>query len=497
MDAKANVTTKQPSDQSIADPTRVRFACAVQSVTPLDNICAVGDGVRLPANTWINRDCLGGDLPAIVGRTLVQNSGQISGRKLQGRMRAATSSGAPSRADLEERAREWKARLAGIRRGATWKYGHPSGCPATVRLSAPVGRKKRTAMRISDLVRASAYSAVVAVGLLGAAGEALALDDKVFDDKTGVRPESNPWAVFQFGFSAYKSGHKDQAVEAYRYAAENGQIGATWKLARMYAEGDGVARNDYEAFKFFSEIAEQDVEPGSPEESYVSDALVALGGYMKAGIPGSPIAANPVAAQEYYMRAAANYRNPNAQYEMGKMFLKGDGGVKASVRQAGRWLQLAAEKGHAGAQATLGNLLFQSGKVVRGLAMMTAALERAGPAEQPWIRGMQEEAFALAAESDRRTAISLAEDILTKGAQSPNMPKMAASALRRGQIEVDGHRNVVRRLFPGTHVLFDRRRGKTIRGLGRQQQVVDADAVVLLPGAGLIVPERVDVGLRR
>ena len=197
-----------------------------------------------------------------------------------------------------------------------------------------------------------------------------------------MKAQSNPWAVFQFGFTAYKSGHKDQAVEAYRYAAENGQIGATWKLARMYAEGDGVDRNDYEAFKFFSEIADQDVEPGSPEESYMSDALVALGSYWKRGIPGSPIKANPVAAQEYYMRAAANYRNPNAQFEMGIMFLKGDGGMKASVRQAGRWLQLAAEKGHAGAQATLGNLLFQSGKVVRGLAMMTAALERAAPARQ-------------------------------------------------------------------------------------------------------------------
>ena len=98
--------------------------------------------------------------------------------------------------------------------------------------------------------------------------------------------------MFQFGFSAYKSGNKDQAAEAYRYAAENGQIGATWKLARMYAEGDGVARDDYEAFKFFSEIAEQDVEPGSREESYVSDALVALGDYMKTGIPGSPVEPN-------------------------------------------------------------------------------------------------------------------------------------------------------------------------------------------------------------
>lgn len=281
-------------------------------------------------------------------------------------------------------------------------------------------------MRISELLkstpellRSSVLPALVVLAIFGATfgavGQALAFDDKVFDDKTGVKPQSSPWAVFQFGFSAYKNGHKEQAAEAYKYAAENGQIGATWKLARMYAEGDGVARDDYEAFKFFSEIVDQDVEPGSPEESYVSDALVALGDYLRKGIPGSPITENEVAAQEYYMRAAANYRNPNAQFEMGQMFLKGEGGVKASVKQAGRWFQLAAEKGHAGAQATLGHLLFQSGKIVRGLAMMTAALERASPADQPWIRGMQEEAFAAAGEADRRTAISLADDILTKG----------------------------------------------------------------------------------
>jgi TPR repeat protein len=263
------------------------------------------------------------------------------------------------------------------------------------------------------LVRNSVLSCLVACAALGLAGSAYAFDEKVFDDKTTGNGKSDPWAVFQFGFSAYKSGHKDQAVEAYRYAAENGQLGATWKLARMYAEGDGVARDDYQAFKFFSEIAEHDVEPGSPEESYVSDALFALGNYLKKGIPNSPVDPNPAAAQEYYMRAAT-YRNPNAQFEIGNMFLKGEG-VKASVRQAGRWFQLAAEKGHAGAQATLGNLLFQSGKVVRGLAMMTAALERAAPIDQPWIRSMQEEAFALAGEADRRTAIALAQDILDDG----------------------------------------------------------------------------------
>lgn len=286
--------------------------------------------------------------------------------------------------------------------------------PLLMHSAAVRARKKYSVMRICELVRVCVFGGAVAAASAAGIGGAHAFDEKVFDDAGDVRAESNPWAVFQFGYSAYQSGHKDQAAEAYRYAAEKGQIGATWKLARMYAAGDGVARDDLEAFRFFSEIAETDVEPGSRDESYVSDALVALGGYLKTGIPGTPVQADPVAAQEYYMRAAANYRNPSAQFEMGNIFLKGDG-VKASVRQAGRWFQLAAEKGHAGAQATLGNLLFQSGKVVRGLAMMTVALERAPPADRTWIRGVQEEAFSVASEADRRTAISLAEDMLGKG----------------------------------------------------------------------------------
>jgi uncharacterized protein len=267
-------------------------------------------------------------------------------------------------------------------------------------------------MRVASRLGTGILSALMAAALLGGAGKAHALDTSII----GVEEPRSPWAVFRFGFNAYRSGQKEQAVEAYRYAAENGQLGARWKLARMYAEGDGVQRNDYEAFKFFQEIAQQDVEPGSPEESYVSDALVALGGYSRHGIPGSPVVANPIAAQDYYMRAAANYRHPVAQYEIGRMLLSGEGGSKANVQQAARWFQLAAEKGHAGAQATLGELLFQSGKVVRGLAMMTAALERATPADRGWIRGMQEEAFAIAGEADRRTAIALAEDILNNRA---------------------------------------------------------------------------------
>ncbi len=280
--------------------------------------------------------------------------------------------------------------------------------PSSRTRNLSAGRKKLTVMRMSEWTR-RVLVCIALGGCLTAAGSAHALDPNTMKEK-----DRSPWAVFRNGFSAYKEGHKEEAVEAYRYAAENGQLGARWKLARMYAEGDGIRRDDYEAYKAFSEIVQQDVEPGSLEETYVSDALVAVAGYLRRGIPGTPVKANPAAAQDYYMRAAATYRNPNAQYEIGRMFLTGDG-VKASIKQAGRWFQLAAEKGHAGAQATLGDLLFQSGKVVKGLAMMTAALERAAPTDQPWIRDLQEEAFSLAGESDRRTAIALAEDMLRKG----------------------------------------------------------------------------------
>ncbi|MDP3896779.1 MAG: tetratricopeptide repeat protein [Mesorhizobium sp.] len=246
--------------------------------------------------------------------------------------------------------------------------------------------------------------------MLVSGGRALALDPA-----TSVNaPKSNPWDALRDGFDAYKSGHKGEAVEAYRYAAEKGQLGAQWKLARMYADGDGVPRDDYQAFKFYSQVVQQGVDHGSVESAYVADALVALGTYTRTGIPGSPVVANPALAQEYYRDAATNYRNPKAQFELGRMFLSGEG-VKTSVKQAGRWLQLAAEKGHAGAQATLGNLLYQRGKVVRGLAMLTAALERAAPDDRVWIGGLQEEAFSLASESDRRTAVALAQDMLAKG----------------------------------------------------------------------------------
>jgi uncharacterized protein len=233
-------------------------------------------------------------------------------------------------------------------------------------------------------------------------------------DTREVTEKSSPFDLFKFAFRSYKIGKKDDAVEAYRYAAEKGHAGAQWKLARMYDEGDGVAEDNYEAFKIYEKIVRQGIDPVSPDSSYVSSALVSLARFLKNGITGSPVQPNPEAARDLYAQAAWSFRDPDAQYELGQMFLTGDGG-EPDVKQAFNLFKLSSRKGHPGAMAMFGDLLFQNGKTVRGLASLTAALQMSAPQDRVWIAEMQERAFALAGEADRRTAVVLADEILKSG----------------------------------------------------------------------------------
>lgn len=228
-----------------------------------------------------------------------------------------------------------------------------------------------------------------------------------FDQQEGAGPSGtrNALTTFRFGFSAYKSGRKDEAFKAYSDAAKDGHIGARWKLAKMYASGDGVEENDFEAFQILRGIVKEGAEQGSRDSSFVADALVSIGSYVQRGIEGSPVKADPAAARDIYWQAAANFKDADAQFELGKMFLSGEGG-EVDQRQAGRWFNLSASKGHAGSQAMLGKMMFDAGKTTEGIGLMTAALNNAEEADRGWIRSMQEEAFAVSSEADRRTGIS-------------------------------------------------------------------------------------------
>ena len=276
-------------------------------------------------------------------------------------------------------------------------------------------------MLMFEMMSSRAARAAVLVGLAASAASfTLVRPSFALDPSTMVTPDAGPMELFSLGFKAYKRGEKTEAVEALRYAADKGHPGARWKLGRMYAEGDGVPKDDYKAFKIFGEIinAEQDDTSSSPNAAYVASSVTALGDYMRTGIPDSPVTADLSQARQLYFHAASIFGDPRAQFQLGRMLLNGEGG-RANARQAARWLKLAAEKGNVGAEALLGYLLFDGEKIglrpepVRGLAMLTIAIKQAGSSDQSWIRPLQEEAFSLASEADRRTALAYAE---SKGA---------------------------------------------------------------------------------
>lgn len=269
-------------------------------------------------------------------------------------------------------------------------------------------------MRISK----SNITPIVVVQLsLALASTSLISSAYAFDPKSKsevVSEESGPLDLFKFGFKAYKKGEKKQAIEAYKYAADKGHRGARWALANMYAFGDGVVEDDYEAFKNYQKIARQGVEPGSDDVGYFVNALMALADYHQRGIPKSPVKVDFKAARQFYFQAASAFGIPEAQYRLGRMILEGVGGGN-NIRQAKKWLNRARASGHPAASAVYGNILFEEGQSVRGLALITTAHERAAPNDKGWILQLQEQAFALSEEADRRTAIAVSDDMLKSG----------------------------------------------------------------------------------
>jgi len=243
----------------------------------------------------------------------------------------------------------------------------------------------------------------------GLAGSAAALDPNA-----AISKEAGPFDLFRFGFKAYKNGNKEEAVEAYRYAAEKGHTGSRWALATMYADGDGVVKNDFEAFKIYSEIASQGVEPGSNDTGFFVNALIALAEYYQKGIPESPIKPDLGQARQLYFQAASAFGNTEAQFRLAKMLLSGEGG-EVNIRQAKKWLNHARKGGHVGAMGIFGSVLFNEGQTVRGLAYMTAALDASSARDREWLQEMQEQAFSLVSEEERRYAIELSASIRLKG----------------------------------------------------------------------------------
>jgi uncharacterized protein len=146
---------------------------------------------------------------------------------------------------------------------------------------------------------------------------------------------------------------------------------AQWTLGRMYADGDGVKRDDFRAFEYFRGIADAhaDEAPDTPQGRLVAGAFVALGNYYLEGIPETSIMPDTDHARDLFTYAATYFGDPDAhnQYRLGRLYLDGNSGLK-DLKLAVRWLSLAANKGQHQAQAVLGEMLLNGEYVPRQVA---------------------------------------------------------------------------------------------------------------------------------
>jgi TPR repeat protein len=140
-----------------------------------------------------------------------------------------------------------------------------------------------------------------------------------------------------------------EAVKWYRKAAEQNLAGAQFNLGVCYGLGEGVPKDEVEAVKWYRKAAEQNL----------AKAQFNLG--VCYGF-GQGVEKDDVEAVEWY-RKAAEQNLAVAQFNLGNCYGLGEGVAKNEV-EAVKWYRKAAEQNLAGAQFNLG-ICYHTGQGVK------------------------------------------------------------------------------------------------------------------------------------
>ena len=234
------------------------------------------------------------------------------------------------------------------------------------------------------------FRGLLAAALLAAAGAAAAQQ----------QPAAHPagQSALERGLRAYQAGKQEAAIPALMEVAATGDAAdrffAEFYLARVYSEG---APGDHsKAYVLFRKIADENVEV-DPDRSqrapFVAKALIALARYLQTGIEEIDLPANPRRAADYLYHAATFFGDKDAQFELARTYLSGEGSA-GEIRLGLHYLAVLTEASHPAAQAVLADLFWRGRHVkkddARALALATIAVANAPAHERMWI----EESYA-------------------------------------------------------------------------------------------------------
>jgi TPR repeat protein len=215
------------------------------------------------------------------------------------------------------------------------------------------------------------------------------------------------------GMSAFNGGYYEIAVPALEYAANDHEFLAQYYLARIYADNSGSQTNHAKAYALFQSIADEhaEIDPeDDPRAPYVGKSLTALAGYVRTGLKEIGLKPDPERAAEYLHNASVSFDDEDAQFELAKLQLKGEG-VEQDIPRARHWLARLSQKGHAGAQAFLADLFWRGMYLEkdqpRALALISVAVDNAPPAERLWIEDIYQNIYCGAGEGIRTQATGI------------------------------------------------------------------------------------------
>jgi hypothetical protein len=219
-----------------------------------------------------------------------------------------------------------------------------------------------------------------------------------------------PGEALKQGIGAYAGGYYEMAIPALKAASEGKEAIADFYLARIYADNTGAHTNHALAYDLYRRIADEyaDVDPDDdPRAPFVGKALTALAGYLIRGLPEIGLKPNPELAADYLYNASATFNDDDAQFELAKLQLKGEG-VEQDVSKAKHWLATLSRKGHAGAQAFLADLMWRGlhmeANPGQALALISVAAANAPSQDRLWIEDILQNIYCGSGEGIRRQA---------------------------------------------------------------------------------------------
>jgi uncharacterized protein len=220
--------------------------------------------------------------------------------------------------------------------------------------------------------------------------------------------------AYEQGLGAYRSGYYEIAIPALEHVvAKNDptyRFFAEFYLGRIFADNAGSHPDPAKAYMLFQRLADEfaDIDPDDLKRApFVAKALTTVAIYVREGVPEIALKPDEQRAIEYLRHAATFFNEPDAQFELAKIYI-----TDPQQRQTGvHFLQKLSQESHAGAQAVLADMLAR-GKYIapdqtRAFGLIKMAVENAPSPDRIWIEDIYQSIFCGSSKEVREKSKSL------------------------------------------------------------------------------------------